>query len=317
MKIDDENEELNKGNDDDFDFDFDDDFEIDLESVTESGSIFNSSITDEIMSFLSHPVDEEILYNLSILFDNCEESVMNEFYNAVENIRENYRHKYDSYDLHCYNLIKGKGINKIKGADFTVQYEAMQILNELSKDIKKEKNKGNNTPHININALKMSVVNFKKKFRDLRGKEQELWKNIDIATSQLSRGIQQALTSDRREAIIKGSIIPSFSKCIKFAISVGAIGAFTGPVGAAISAVGMLGASKLLNERERRLLYDEIDTELQVVEKQLQLAENEGNMNQYRFLLNYEKKLKREKYRIKYGIHMTGRRIPEIKGGKE
>ena len=315
MKIDDENEELIKGSDDDFDFD-DDDFDIDLESVIESGSIFGTSITDEVLSCLSHPVDEEILTNLAVLFDNCEKSAMNEFYNTVEHIREMYYNKYDSYGLCCYNLINNKGTNKIKDADFTAQYEAMQILNELSKDIKKEKEKGNK-PHINLNTLKMAVINFKKKFRDLKGKEQELWKNIDIATVNLTRGIQQALTSDRREAIIKGSIIPSFSKCIKFAISVGAIGAFTGPVGAAISAVGMLGASKILNERERRLLYDEIDTELQVVEKQIQLAENEGNMNQYRFLLNYEKKLKREKYRIKYGIQMTGRRIPELKGGKD
>jgi len=155
------------------------------------------------------------------------------------------------------------------------------------------------------------MVNFKKKFKDLKGKEQELWRNIDISTGQLTTAIQKALTSDRREAIIKGSIIPSFSKCIKFAISVGAIGAFTGPVGAAISAVGMLGASKYLNERERKLLYDEIDTELQVVEKQIQLAENDGDMNQYRFLLNYQKKLVRERQRIRYGLKVAGRRIPD------
>ena len=69
--------------------------------------------------------------------------------------------------------------------------------------------------------------------------------------------------------------------------------------------------------RERRLIYDEIDTELQVVEKQIQLAESEGDMNQYRFLLNYQKKLTREKHRIKYGVHMSGRTIPEVKGGND
>ena len=127
------------------------------------------------------------------------------------------------------------------------------------------------------------------------------------------KGIEKSLTSDRREAIIKGSIIPSFSKCIKYAVSIGAIGAFAGPVGAIIAAVGTLGASKVLNERERKLIYDEIDTELQVVEKQIQLAENEGNMNEYRFLLNYQKKLSREKARIKYGIHSHGKTIPEVK----
>ena len=298
-KIDDENEELHSGGDDDFDFD---DFDINFESTVETGSFLNATGAKEILDMLTAPVNEEILTNIAVLFDNCPLDIANEFYAKLES-------------LGVSSIVK-ESAKITEEPSFTVQYEALQTLEELAKDAKnnkKDKNKGGSS--INLNTLKMAVVNFKKKFRDLRGKEQELWKNIDIATSQLTRGIQQALTSDRREAIIKGSIIPSFSKCIKFAISVGATYAFTGPVGAAITAVGILGASKFLNERERRLLYDEIDTELQVVEKQIQLAENEGNMNQYRFLLNYEKKLKREKYRIKYNIHMSGRTIPELKRG--
>lgn len=208
--------------------------------------------------------------------------------------------------------IKGK-FNRDK--DDKNNKDKNQKDSKFNKDKNPKDEKKKKTPKINIARLKMLMVNFRKKFQDLRGKEKELWRNIDLYSSQLYKGIEKALTSDRREAIIKGSIIPSFSKCIKFAITIGAIEAFTGPVGAAISAVGMLGASAALNERERRLIYDEIDTELQVVEKQQQLAESEGDMNQYRFLLNYEKKLKREKYRIKYGIHSHGRTIPELKGG--
>ena len=166
---------------------------------------------------------------------------------------------------------------------------------------------------LNLNKLKLTALSFKKKFKDLRGKEKEMWKNIDIATSGLYKSLEKAMTNDRREAIIKGSIIPSFSKCIKTALTVGAVGWVTGPIGAAITALGMFGASKVLNERERRLIYDEIDTELQVVEKQIQLADNEGDMNQYRFLLNYQKKLLREKQRIKYGMGVKGRSIPELK----
>lgn len=297
-KIDDENEELND-TDDEFDFGFDD---FNIESVVETGSLLNNIGAKEIIDMLDTPVDDEILSNIAVLFDNCPLDITNEFYTKLESLG--------------VSSVVRESAKISEEPSFMVQYEAMHILQELAKDAKKDKEKGKK-PSIDLSTLKMAVVNFKKKFRDLKGKEQELWKNIDIATVNLTRGIQQALTSDRREAIIKGSIIPSFSKCIKFAISVGAIGAFTGPVGAAIAAVGILGASKALNERERKLLYDEIDTELQVVEKQIQLAENEGNMNQYRFLLNYEKKLKREKYRIKYGIHMSGRTIPELKGGKD
>ena len=304
-KIDDENEEVFGGDDDDFNFD-DDDFSFES-AVLESGSIYNNSITDGIKELLSNS-NIDMLACVSTLFDNCNSVIANEFYNFVENAMNEAEDKSEYSDI-----IKSKGTQRIsEESSFIVEYEALSTLKEIIKEAKEEKK-----DKFNLNTLKMAVVNFKKKFRDLKGKEHELWKNIDIATASLTRGIQQALTSDRRETIIKGSIIPSFSKCIKFAISVGAVHIFIGPVGAAIAAVGMLGASKLLNERERRLLYDEIDTELQVVEKQIQLAENEGDMNQYRFLLNYQKKLTREKHRIKYGVHMSGRKIPEIKRGND
>ena len=294
--IDDENEEINASNDDD-DFDFgDDDLDFNFESALEFKS------PREVLNLLAEFPEEEILSTVAPLFDNCSNIISNSFYKLVD-------------DKSINESVISKGSNKIEPdreePSFLVQYEAAMALKEIlneAKDIKdKKKDK------FNLNTLKMAVINFKKKFRDLKGKEQEIWRNIDIATVNISKGIQQALTSDRREAIIKGSIIPSFSKMIKSAMAVGTVGLFTGPVGAAITAVGMLGASKVLNERERRLLYDEIDTELQVVEKQIQLAENEGDMNQYRFLLNYQKKLTREKHRIKYGIHMSGRTIPEIK----
>lgn len=313
--IDDENEEINNYGDDDDDFDLDFDFDDFEESAVEYETnplslLLNTTGAKEIINGLETPLDNEILSNIAVLFDNCPLDIKNEFYAKLD-------------ELGVSTVVKESGRITEDENSFIVQHEALKVLDKLNKDSKKKNDKKvkgkevKRSSKINLSTLKMAVVNFKKKFKDLKGKEAELWRNIDIATVNLSKGIQQALTSNRREAIIKGSIIPSFSKCIKFAISMGAIAAFTGPVGAAIAAVGTLGASKLLNERERRLIYDEIDTELQVVEKQIQLAEAEGDMNQYRFLLNYEKKLKREKYRIKYGVHMSGRSIPELKGGKD
>ena len=65
---------------------------------------------------------------------------------------------------------------------------------------------------------------------------------------------------------------------------------------------------------------DEIDTELKVVEKQIEIAQNDGDMNQYRFLLNYQKKLTREYQRIRYGLKVSGRYIPsekiQVQGGR-
>ena len=117
------------------------------------------------------------------------------------------------------------------------------------------------------------------------------------------------LRSDRREAIIKGSLIPSFSRTLKLALGFTAISIFN-PIAGLISIMGYLGASKKLNKRERQLIYDEIETELKVTEKELQMAENDGDMKRYRFLLQYQKKLTREKQRIRYGMRVSGQRIP-------
>ena len=85
----------------------------------------------------------------------------------------------------------------------------------------------------------------KNKVKDLSTKEKVMWKNLDIATSNFTKSIERAMTSDRREAIIKGSIIPSFSKCIKFGILVGGL-SIVNPVLGIITAMGMIGVSKNL-----------------------------------------------------------------------
>lgn len=163
---------------------------------------------------------------------------------------------------------------------------------------------------VNINTLKLAIQNAKAKLKDLNTKEKSLWQSVDANASGFVRSIEKAMTSDRREAIIKGNIIPKFSKVIKGSIALTGIGLVFGPAYAAIAAMGALATSSALNAREKKLLMDEIDTELKVVEKQIDIAQNDGDMNQYRFLLNYQKKLTREYQRIRYGLKVQGRDIP-------
>ena len=163
---------------------------------------------------------------------------------------------------------------------------------------------------VNLNTFKLAIQNAKAKLKDLSTKEKSLWQSVDAHASGLVRSIEKAMTSDRREAIIKGNIIPKFSKVIKGSVALAGIGLVFSPTTAAITAIGALGVSSSLNLREKKLLMDEIDTELKVVEKQLEIAQNDGDMNQYRFLLNYQKKLTREYQRIRYGLKVQGRDIP-------
>lgn len=316
-KIDDDNEELYNGNDsseDDFNFNFDDDFNWETAMIlSESSLISESSAAHKVIDMISPSIDGDILVNLSDIFDNCCGNVSDAYYNKIKAMMN----ESDDYKLNevCQSVLENRGNGKLipnEYPGFIAQYTAMNALQEIVTEGKDNKDANF------LTKAKMANLNFKKKAQNLHGKSKEFWRNIDMNSSRITNGIQKALTSQRREGIIKGSIIPSFSQMIKYAIAVGAVGAFTGPVGAIITAVGIFGASKVLNNKERKLIYDEIDTELQVVEKQLQLAENDGDMKQYRFLLNYQKKLQREKYRIKYHINMGGGRpIPELKRGDD
>ena len=76
------------------------------------------------------------------------------------------------------------------------------------------------------------------------------------------KSIENAMTNDRREAIIKGSVIPSFSKCLKIGIALAGVAHFVDPIVAVIGLVAGLANSKRLNRKERQLLMDEIEVEL-------------------------------------------------------
>lgn len=174
-----------------------------------------------------------------------------------------------------------------------------EMTNELEEIIISEK--------VDVNSIKLAITGMKNKAKNLSQKEKEISRDIDIQFNGLTKGVEKALTSDRREAIIKGSIIPSFSKCIKTAIVAGT--AFViAPTAAAIGVIGALAVSKHCTEKERRLLMDEIDIELKVVERELSNLDSHDSKSsqKYRSLLTYQQKLQREKQRIKYNMKVNG-----------
>ena len=157
---------------------------------------------------------------------------------------------------------------------------------------------------VDLNSLKLAMLGMKKKFGDMGQKEKELSKNLDNNVTRLVKGMKDALISDRREAVIKGSVIPSFSKCIKIAIALAGVAKFIDPGLAIIAAIGGFALSKHLTHKERILLLDDIEVELDVVEKEIGLAESRNQMNKYRALQKYKKDLQRQYQRIKYNVRV-------------
>ena len=310
-------------NDDD-DLDFDMDFENAFINVAQAAMVSESIINTNMnginwIPFITKGAKVNILYEISDLILKSSiplDEYMAELRKAKQTIISE---SYTVYDKRITNTAIDAEmcrLSNIKENSYYIKniFEediANQALLEMSYQVIQEK--------FNLNTVKLALQNAKAKLKELNTKQKSLWQSVDAQGSGLIKSIEKALTSDRREAIIKGSIIPSFSKCIKGAIALAGTGIIFGPTGALIAAIGGLATSKVLNDRERKLLFDEIDTELKVVEKQIEIAQNDGDMNQYRFLLNYQKKLTREYQRIKYGFKVQGRDIPKAsipgKGG--
>ena len=171
-------------------------------------------------------------------------------------------------------------------------------------DTKVDESRKNPFKGINLNNIRLYLQGLKTKAKDMSTKEKEISRNLDNGFRRFVKAMKNALISDRREAIIKGSVIPSFSKCLKIAIGIAGLGVFAGPGVALIAALGSFAVSKRLTKKERILLLDEIETELDVVDKEIALAENRNQLKKYRVLLKYKKDLQRQYQRIRYNVRV-------------
>ena len=307
------------GSDDDLDFDFDD-FNFESSKIVYKTTMFNMLMEayndDKFYKNITSNIPHEIAKSGENLYDYM--NILKEFGINVGEIKyivkkDNEVSVAESTYLTTVTdkVLRGPSISEFITEDQSLVRQFMAYKSLL--DIEKVYEEGVINEAFSMNTLKLIIQNFKKKVKDLSTKEKAMWQTLDANMSGFMRAVEKSLTSNRREAIIKGSIIPSFSKCLKTAIVVGGV-TFVNPIAGLITAMGMYGSSKYLNRRERQLIYDEIDTELKVVEKELQMAENDQDMKKYRFLLQYQKKLARERQRIKYGLKVHGRDIPGITG---
>ena len=154
------------------------------------------------------------------------------------------------------------------------------------------------------NTITMACEKVKKAFTKLSDQEKTISKNIDVAANNARKSLDKAFTNDNREAVIKGSIIPSASKCIKLGIT-GAALCIVDPVLAVIGALGYLGISKNYQAKERQLVLDELDTELKMCEKYIEIAESKNDMKALKKLLTIQKELQRQQQRIKYKMKVN------------
>ena len=152
-----------------------------------------------------------------------------------------------------------------------------------------------------LNTIKLALHNAKDKLRKFDVKQKEMWRILDAYTYKFVRSIEDSRDNDRRNAIIQGKTIPSFSKCVKTAIALAGAGVVTANIMVPIiGAIGLLARSNHLDNKERQQLMDELEIEMKAIDKEVELADKEDDMDKYRKLLRMQKKLQHEYQRIRY-----------------
>ena len=312
--------------DDDFDFDFDDD-EFNFEEAAAIQII--SSQIDALSEALIDDTVDGIVYNNIFKLDNDSIDAITDFSITVPVILEkdklkdclcSYRNELresitdvkDYVRINCLNdnILKLETANNSYITTSTTK-DAMHYLQCLN-EIAKIKSDSYIMEMDFTNSIKLAIKQLKANAVKLKDKDKQISSTIDVAANNTAKSIENALMNGNREAVIKGSMIPSASKCIKAAIMAGVAWAVN-PAVAVIGAIGAFACSKKMQKKERQLVLDDIEIELKMCERYLRQAEDEGDMKKVRQIEIIQRNLERQKQRIQYKmVVIYNQRVPDI-----
>lgn len=310
-------------NDSDFDFDFNFDESV-INSVNNLSMLIESMDWNQkdIMASIKNNIrkmDSNDIYNITesvILCNNIFDPT--EYSHILEDELLYYRSqsglsKYEMIDTINECIDK---INKIKYDnlfDDDINYESIDTLYEYSKYLKeitddtielvtRSKVPFNEGSGLSISSkLKVARTNLKSLTQKLKDKDKTISNKIDVTMDQVQKSAENALISKNREAVIKGKLLPSASQCIKAAVATGAAW-LVSPALAVIGVLGSVAMSKKLQKKERKLILDDIEIELDMCERYLKLAEEKNDMKAIRNIMQTKRSLQRQQQRLKYNM---------------
>lgn len=321
--------EYNGETDDEWDFDDDfDNWDIDFEEA--ASIIYISDMMSSISEGLIDDNVEGIIFKNLYKLDNDSIDALTDFSITVPVILEK--------DKLCEALIDYRNILR-ESSNKVTDYIRIDCLNENIQKLRENTNvyaTSNNLKGIqcylaclnemvNMNAsedyimemnfsntLKLAVDRLKKTAVKLKDKDKQISNSIDVAVNNVSKGMETALMNDNREAVIKGRILPSASKCIKIACTLGVTWAIA-PTVAVIGAIGAFACSKKLKAKERQLVLDDIEIELKMCERYIKQAEDDNDLKKVRELEIIQRNLQRQQQRIKYKMHVVyNQKVPNV-----
>lgn len=311
----------------DFDFDFDESTIIDLsacmlisemmsnisEAIVDPSNL-NGIIADNIVKLSSDSIDslaDFVIANPAIIerrdFKDCMES-----YRAVLRKHKDDINNYVMIDTINNDLYKLENTN-ISIDDKPTDLKSILIELFAINSITSMKNSYYFNEMNFTNTLKLAANNLKRAAVNLTDKEKQASNSIDIAVNSITKGIEKALMVENREAVIRGSIIPSASKCIKIALAFGVAWAIS-PAIAIIGSLGAFATSNKLRDKERQIILDDIELELKMCDRYIKQAEDKNDLKKVRELEKIQRNLQRQEQRIRYKMKVEfNQDVPDVK----
>lgn len=316
---------------DDLDFDFDMDFNFDEQTAINYTELLStlyeqlSYTRGDLMVAISNNIKDmnsDDIYNISEAVKVCNDIVDCPRYitileNELERIRNN-KHSSFIASLQKIDTIKTciSDINSVKYnslletayisndidlPDMETVYETMKYKYDIIDDtidyISESKDEKSGMSF--LSKVKIAGENLRRSMLKAKDKDKQLSMKLDSELNRTMKSAKKAMISDNRESIIRGSFLPSASKCIHLALAGGVVALFS-PVAAVIALIGFIGSSKVLTEKERNLILDDIDIEIKMCDKYLKAAEDKDDLVAVREIMKTKRDLERQRARILY-----------------
>lgn len=310
--------EKSGGGDDDFDFDFNFDEAATILNTAEYAMNLNpkivenciskhiskltaSGLIDDITDFLVESEDFVNIQKIKGIYETHYFALKKENkkdYVAIDTIKNNIdklSQIQESDSDEEYNCI-----NRMLGYITFTETMAM-IDDELSSPFLVETS-FNNTFNIIKNKIQAA-------FATMSDKEKEFSARMDTSLSGFKSSVESYFKTSSRESVLKGQILPKASTILKTALGFGLVAWLINPIVSVIGLLGYIGVSKFATIKERQAIIDEIDIELQMVDKYLEKADQQGDLKATKNLLKTKKRLQKERLRIKYKMKMHGEKL--------
>lgn len=148
-----------------------------------------------------------------------------------------------------------------------------------------------------FNIIKRQAASAFQKVGDIDKKYSD---KVDTLFDRSYMKLKKNVANKNREAILKGSLLPSLSSLIKLGTAAGALTALGQPILGLVTLVGGVGMSAKATKEERQAIADELDVQQKIVEKRLVIADNDNDIESYGMLLKIKNRILKEKARLTY-----------------